>query len=94
MSDRPLAPRDRFVIRHATREAVAIVDAIDHRVDIHTLRPEAVASIGLNDIARITLRTSQPLAIDPYLRNRTTGSFILVDEATNDTLAAGMIIDT
>ncbi len=93
MSERPMAPRGRYVIRHATREAVAIVESITHRVDIHTLTPESVESIGLNDIARVVLKTSQPLAIDRYERSRTMGSFILVDEATNDTLAAGMIAE-
>ena len=93
MSDRPLAPGSRYVIRHTTREARAIVDAIVHRVDIHTFDTGPAETIGLNDIARIRLRTSQPLVVDPYGVNRATGSFILVDEATNDTLAAGMIVE-
>ncbi len=93
MSERPMTPRGRYVIRHATREAVVIVESITHRVDIRTLTTESVESIGLNDIARVVLKTSQPLAIDRYERSRTMGSFILVDEATNDTLAAGMIAE-
>jgi sulfate adenylyltransferase large subunit len=93
MSDRPLTPGSRYVIRHTTREARAIVDAIVHRVDIHTFDAGPAEAIGLNDIGRIRLRTSQPLVVDPYGHNRLTGSFILIDEGTNDTLAAGMIVE-
>jgi sulfate adenylyltransferase large subunit len=92
MSDRPLTPGSRYVIRHTTREAIALVDAIVHRIDIHTFGTGPAEAVGLNDIARIRLRTSQPLVVDPYAGNRATGSFILIDEATNDTLAAGMIV--
>ena len=93
MTDRPLAAGSRYVIRHTTREARAVVDAIVHRVDIHTFDTGPAESIGLNDIARVRLRTSEPLVVDPYGSNRATGSFILIDEATNDTLAAGMIVE-
>ncbi len=92
MSDRELRPGGRYIVRHTTREARAIIDAIDHRIDIHTFGQEPADALGLNDIGRIRLRTSQPLVVDPYRANRTTGSFILVDEATNDTLAAGMVV--
>jgi sulfate adenylyltransferase subunit 1 (EFTu-like GTPase family) len=62
-------------------------------VDVHTLVPDGSATeLGLNDIGRVRLRTSKPLAFDPYSRNRSTGSFILIDEATNDTVGAGMIL--
>jgi sulfate adenylyltransferase large subunit len=93
MSDRQLAPGSRYVIRHTTREARAVVEAIVHRVDIHTFNTGPAESIGLNDIARIRFRTSHPLVVDAYGSNRTTGSFILIDDATNDTLAAGMIVE-
>ncbi|MDX6680865.1 MAG: bifunctional enzyme CysN/CysC, partial [Solirubrobacteraceae bacterium] len=70
----------------------AIVDEVVDRVDVHTLTPDgAVGELGLNDIGRVRLRTSKPLAFDPYERNRATGSFILIDETTNDTVGAGMI---
>jgi len=92
MSDRPLAPRGRYVLRHTTREVVAIVDRIDHRIDIHTQERGAADSLELNDIGRVTLRTSAPLAVDLYADDRATGSFILIDESTNDTLGAGMIV--
>jgi len=93
MSDRPLTQGSRYVIRHTTREALAVVDAIVHRVDIHTFDTGPAEIVGPNDIARIRLRTSKPLVVDPYGSNRATGSFILIDEATNDTLAAGMIVE-
>ncbi len=93
MSDRHLTPGGRYVIRHTTREARAVVEAIEHRVDVHTFDTGPADMLGLNDLGRIRLRTSQPLVVDPYRQNRTTGSFILIDEATNDTLGAGMIVD-
>ncbi len=93
MSDRPLAPGAKYVIRHTTREARAVVDSIEHRLDVQTFDTGPSETLGLNDLGRIRLRVSQPLVIDGYRHNRTTGSFILIDEATNDTLGAGMIVD-
>jgi sulfate adenylyltransferase subunit 1 (EFTu-like GTPase family) len=95
MTDAPLRPGARYAIKHATHSARAIVEAIDDRVDVGTLQREAgAAELALNDIGRVRLRTSKPLAFDPYARNRATGSFILIDEATNDTVGAGMITET
>ena len=92
MTDAPLRRGARYVIKHATHEARAIVDEVVDRVDVHTLRPDRdAAELGLNDIGRVRLRTSKPLAFDAYERNRATGSFILVDESSNDTVGAGMI---
>jgi bifunctional enzyme CysN/CysC len=92
MADAPLRPGGRYAIKHATHAARAIVEEVVDHVDVHTLAPDAGAvELGLNDIGRVRLRTSKPLAFDPYLRNRSTGSFILIDEATNDTVGAGMI---
>ncbi len=93
MSDRPLTPGAKYVIRHTTREARAVVDSIEHRLDVQTFDTGPAGTLGLNDLGRIRLRVSQPLVIDGYRHNRTTGSFILIDEATNDTLGAGMIVD-
>ena len=93
MSDRPLTPGAKYVIRHTTREARAVVDSIEHRLDVQTFDTGPSETLGLNDLGRIRLRVSQPLVIDGYQHNRTTGSFILIDEATNDTLGAGMIVD-
>jgi bifunctional enzyme CysN/CysC len=95
MTDAALRPGGRYAIKHATHTARAIVEAIDDRVDVGNLsRGPAPEALGLNDIGRVRLRTSKPLAFDPYARNRATGSFILIDEATNDTAGAGMIVAT
>jgi bifunctional enzyme CysN/CysC len=93
MSDRPLVPGSRYVIKHTTRTARAVVEALEHRVDVNTLEHVPADQLGLNEIGRVRLRTSAPLMLDSYARNRTTGSFILIDEATNDTVAGGMVLD-
>ncbi|MGH2941455.1 MAG: sulfate adenylyltransferase subunit 1 [Solirubrobacteraceae bacterium] len=92
MTDAPLRAGARYAIKHATHAARAIVDEVVDHVDVHTLAPDPAASeLGLNDIGRVRLRTSKPLAFDAYASNRATGSFILIDESTNDTVGAGMI---
>ena len=92
MADAPLRAGARYAIKHATHAARAIVDEVVDHVDVHTLaRDEGATELGLNDIGRVRLRTSKPMAFDPYARNRATGSFILIDESTNDTVGAGMI---
>jgi sulfate adenylyltransferase subunit 1 (EFTu-like GTPase family) len=92
MSDSPLQPRGRYVIKHTTTSARAIVEELDYRVDVNTLEHEPATELGLNGIGRVRLRCSAPLMVDPYARNRTTGSFILIDESTNDTVGAGMVL--
>ncbi len=92
MSDKPLQPRGKYAIKHTTRTARAVVEDIEHRVDVNTLEHVPAAELALNEIGRVRLRCSTPLVVDPYSRNRTTGSFILIDESTNDTVAAGMVI--
>lgn len=90
--DGELTPGATYTIRHTTRTATAEVRSLDYRLDVNTLhRDENADSLSLNEIGRIQLRTRQPLLFDPYRRNRTTGSFILVDDTTNNTVAAGMI---
>jgi sulfate adenylyltransferase, large subunit len=90
---KPLNPSGKYILRHTTRETKAVVKAVRYKVDINTLhKKEDDLNIGMNDIGRIHVRTAVPLMIDPYKRNRTTGSFILVDEFTNATVAAGMIL--
>jgi bifunctional enzyme CysN/CysC len=85
----------KLAIKHTTRWARALVKEFRYRLDVNTLhREEEATSLSLNDIGRIRLRTTQPLLADEYYRNRNTGSFILVDETTNVTVAAGMIVDT
>jgi bifunctional enzyme CysN/CysC len=82
----------KYTLQHTTRATRAIVEAFDYRLDVNTLhRDEEASSLALNEIGRIRLRTQQPLLFDAYRRSRETGSFILVDEATNNTVAAGMI---
>jgi sulfate adenylyltransferase subunit 1 len=70
-----------------------VVDELEYRVDVNTLEHVPADQLGLNEIARVRLRTSAPLMLDTYARNRTTGSFILLDEATNDTVGGGMVLD-
>jgi sulfate adenylyltransferase large subunit len=92
MSEQPLRPAGRYVIKHTTRTARAVVKELEHRVDVNTLEHVPATELGLNEIGRVRLRCSAPLMVDPYARNRTTGSFILIDEATNDTVGAGMVL--
>jgi sulfate adenylyltransferase large subunit len=94
MSERPLEPRARLLVKHTTRTVPALVDELISAVDIHTLgdRPSP-ERLGLNDLGVVRLRLAEPLAVDPYLRNAATGSFILIDEASNDTVGAGMVVE-
>jgi len=93
MADAPLRPRGRYLIKHAAHTVAAMVDELVDRVDVHTLdREGAPPELALNDIGRVRLRTARPVAFDPYARNRATGSFIVIDEATNETVGAGMIV--
>jgi sulfate adenylyltransferase large subunit len=96
MSEQPLRAGGRYLIKHTTRNSNAIVDGLRDRVDVHTLErtSEPPAELELNDIGRVRLRTSTPLVFDPYERNRRTGSFILIDETSNETVGAGMIAAT
>ncbi len=92
MSERPLQPGGRYAIKHTTRAARVVVDRLEYRVDVNTLdHDHSATELALNEIGRVHLRSSTALVVDPYTRNRTTGSFILIDEATNDTVGAGMI---
>jgi sulfate adenylyltransferase large subunit len=92
MSERPLTAGGRYALKHTTRNAQAIVGALHSRLDVDTLQSAPADSLELNDIGRVTLRTSVALACDTYRANRFTGSFILIDEASNDTVGAGMIV--
>jgi len=93
MHERPMVPGGRYLIKHTTRTTTAIVDELRYRIDVNSLEhDETAADLMLNQIGRVSLRTRVPLIWDEYLRNRTTGSFILIDESTNDTLGAGMIL--
>jgi bifunctional enzyme CysN/CysC len=92
MTDEPLRPRQRIAVKHTTRTARAMVKELSYRLDVNTLhRDQEATELGLNDIGRVRLRVTQPLFVDDYTRNRVTGRFILVDEATNATVGAGML---
>ena len=88
-----LTPRTKLAIKHTTRSARALVNDLQYRLDINTLhRDESAERLVLNEIGRVTMRVTQPLFIDEYRRNRVTGSFILMDEATDTTVGAGMLL--
>ena len=88
-----LAPGTKLGIKHTTRFARAMVKELQYRLDVNTLhRDDEPSALSLNEIGRVTLRTTQPLFFDEYRRNRETGSFILIDESTNNTVGAGMIL--
>jgi sulfate adenylyltransferase subunit 1 (EFTu-like GTPase family) len=92
MTEQPLVGRGRYIVRHTTREVKALVDEVVHKVDMHAIEPDPSADrLELNDIGSVKLRLSAPLVVDNYRTNRETGSFILIDEATNATVGAGMI---
>ena len=89
----PLSPRMKLALKHTTRSSRVMVTDLQYRIDVNTLhREENPASLTLNEIGRVSLRSTQPLFFDEYRRNRNTGSFILLDEATNATVAAGIIV--
>ena len=93
MSERPLSPSSRYRIKHTTRTALAKVDELRYRFDVNSMhRDENASGLGLNEIGRVRLRLSAPLLVDEYRRNRATGSFVLIEESTNDTVGAGMIL--
>ena len=93
MSSKPMIPNGKYIVKHTSNEARAMVKKTLYKMDINTLHKiEDDLQVKLNDIARINIRTSKPLLIDSYRKNRATGSIILVDEFTNETVAAGMII--
>ena len=88
-----LVPRMKLAVKHTTRSARVMVTDLQYRIDVNTLhRDDSATSLGLNEIGRVSLRCTHPLFFDEYRRNRTTGSIVLVDEVTNATVAAGMIL--
>ncbi len=94
-NDRPLQVGGTYLVKHTTRAVKARVQSLHYRLDVNTLsRDEGQPALGMNELGRIGLRTALPLFVDEYRRNRTTGSFILIDEATSETVGAGMILGT
>ncbi len=93
MNEQKMIPRGKYILRHTSKECKCIIKEAKYKLNINTLqRIEDEIEIGLNDIGRVTIRTTVPLFFDSYRKNRITGSLILVDEATNETVAAGMIV--
>jgi bifunctional enzyme CysN/CysC len=94
LNEAPLRLGGMYALKHATRNVRAIADTLLYRVDVNTLhRHTEAARLELNEIGRLKLRTSAPVLVDPFRRNRCTGSFILIDEHTNETVGAGMALD-
>jgi len=91
LSETPLSPARTYLVRHTTREVKAKIASIAYRLDVNTLERESASGLEMNDIARVTLKLSQPIVADRYADNRGTGAFIIIDESTNNTVGAGMI---
>ncbi|MFH1632347.1 MAG: GTP-binding protein [bacterium] len=92
LSEEQLSVGKPYSIMHGTMKATATIDKVVYKVDVQTLKRDASDRVGLNDIARLTLKTDRPICFDPYRRNRSTGSFILIDPESRETAAAGMIV--
>ncbi len=93
MDEKPMDKGTAFFLKHTTRTTRATIDRIRYRTDVNTLRKNEATNLALNEIGRVTITTGQQLFFDPYMKNHTTGSFILIDPVTNFTAAVGMIID-
>ena len=92
LGETPLDPRRKYLIRQTTRETRALLDGIAYRLDVNSLQQVAAEGIGMNDIARVTFKLAQPLVVDRYAENRAIGAFIVIDESSNNTVGAGMIL--
>ena len=86
-------PNAKYTIRHTTNEQKAVIEEVIYKIDIHSLKRHTEnKALNMNDITKVKIRTDKPLIIDSYRKNKTTGSIILIDNITNETVAAGMII--
>lgn len=95
LGDKPMQSNGRYALKHTTRDVRCVIKEIKYRLDINSLsRITENTTIGMNDVGKVLLRTTAPLLVDTYMQNRETGSFILIDEATNITVGAGMVINT
>ena len=92
LSETPLSPARTYIVRHTTRESKAKIGSIQYKVDVNTLEQQATADLKMNDIARVSFKLAQPLMVDSYDKNRATGAFIVIDESSNNTVGAGMIV--
>jgi sulfate adenylyltransferase large subunit len=92
LGDRPLAAGSRYLLKHTSRSVPVKIETVEGRLDVHSLAEvPAPDGLALNELGRVRLRLGQPIVADPYERNRVTGSFILIDEGTNETVGAGMV---
>ena len=92
LAETPLSPARTYIVRHTTRESKAKIGAIQYKIDVNTLEQQQATDLKMNDIARLTFKLAQPLMVDSYQTNRATGAFIVIDESTNNTVGAGMIV--
>lgn len=92
LSESPLDPRRKYLIRHTTRDSKAMLAGIEFRMDINTMAHQAAEKLAMNDIAKVSFKLAQPIFADRYAENRGTGAFIVIDESSNNTVGAGMIV--
>jgi len=92
LSETPLEKNRKYLVKHTTRTAKCLFTAIEYGVDVNTLEHHSTAILNMNDIACVAIKVQQPLVFDSYATDRATGSFIVIDEASNNTVAAGMIV--
>jgi sulfate adenylyltransferase subunit 1 len=92
LSESSLDKNRKYLVKHTTRVAKCLFSSLDYRVDVNTLEKHSADKLNMNDIARVAIKIQQPLVFDSYDTDRATGSFIVIDEATNNTVAAGMIV--
>ena len=93
LHDQPARPRAKYSIRHTSNEQKAMIKDVVYKFDINSFKRNTEdKELKMNDISKVKIRTTKPLMIDSYMKNRTTGSIILVDDTTNETVAAGMIV--
>ena len=94
LNDKKMTPRGKYAIKHTSNDVRCIIKEVKYKVDVNTLhRIEGDKDVSMNEIARVSIRTTKPLLYDKYTRNRATGSLIFIDEGTNETVGAGMIIE-
>lgn len=93
MDEKPMDPNTHFLIKHANNNTKARIDKIQYKVDVNTMQRSDIDFFSLNEIGRVVITTNKPLFFDPYKKNKSTGSFVLIDPVTHNTVAVGMIID-
>ena len=92
LSESPLDPRRKYLVRHTTRDSKAMLAGIGFRMDVNTMEQQSAEKLGMNDIAKVSLKLAQPIFADSYAENRGTGAFIVIDESSNNTVGAEMIL--